>query len=212
MYIFKSWSSVGKFIPALQHQSVYPCGAVIGTWQNLSVPDHLNDILVGITTVRLQAIAENFPQHNSVWPYIRINRKLAIHNSLRGHPPDRKKGISHQFVVISSINFPEKAQIRYFHIQFIEHQYISSGQVLVDNMVARKIFHSCSYLSHNVKKVCRFQSGFYCLVIISAANIRVGRSHHQELMEITVGTITKYHTYGLFLCHYSQQTNYVWVL
>ena len=63
LYIPNTWFSTCEggpacryLVPALDHEAVHAAGAVLGTGQQLTRADHLDDLLVGVAVVRLQSV------------------------------------------------------------------------------------------------------------------------------------------------------------
>ena len=73
-------------VPTLHHQAIDSPGAVLGLRQQLAGADHLDDLLVGVAEVGLQAEGEHLPQHDAERPHVAVRGELAIHDGLGWHP------------------------------------------------------------------------------------------------------------------------------
>ena len=51
-------------------------------------PDHLNDLTVAVTIVRLESEAVDLPENHSERPDIRLCGELAVQDTLRWHPSE----------------------------------------------------------------------------------------------------------------------------
>lgn len=64
-----------------------------------------------------------------------------------------------------------------------------------------------------MQEVSMIQAGFHSAVLIAAAaDVRVWRTHDEELVEVALGQKLKQHADGLLLRHHTQQAHHVWVL
>lgn len=64
-----------------------------------------------------------------------------------------------------------------------------------------------------MQEVAMVQGGLDGSVLVTAAaDVRVGRTHNEELVEVPLGQELKQHADGLLLGHHTQQTHHVRVL
>ena len=107
----KVGSPAGYFVPALHHERVGSGWAVFRTWQQLSGPDHLDHLLVGVSVVRLQAVAVNLPEQDSVGPDVGFSRELAVEDALWRHPAHWQEGLGLDPVVVDRVDVPGQAKV-----------------------------------------------------------------------------------------------------
>ena len=55
-------------MPALYHEGIHPAGTILRTGKQLAATQHLNHLLVAVAVVRLQAVAVDLPEEDSVAP------------------------------------------------------------------------------------------------------------------------------------------------
>lgn len=69
------------------------------------------------------------------------------------------------------------------------------------------------HLYGHVQEVPVIQAGFHSAILITAApDIRMWRTHDEELVEVALGQKLKQHADGLLLGHHTQEAHNVWVL